>query len=223
LDELLANSPQVREADIQIELARREFAREQAQPIPNITLQTVATWDRALGATTVSTLVAVPVPVFNRNQGNIYHTWASIRTAVAEAERVRLVLGDLLSETYRRHQAAQYQVERLRHDILPDAKENFDLVTTGQKQGEFTLFQVLLARHTYSQSQLTYVEALTELQKVNVELSGLLLTGGLNPSSLGAAIQMQTGGAGRQRALINQIQESTSKQLLPPALQSLHP
>ena len=185
LDELLANSPQVREADIQIELARREFAREQAQPIPNITLQTVATWDRASGATTVSTLVAVPVPVFNRNQGNIYHTWASIRTAVAEAERVRLVLGDLLSETYRRHQAAQYQVERLRHDILPDAKENFDLVTTGQKQGEFTLFQVLFARHTYSQSQLTYVEALTELQKVNVELSGLLLTGGLNPSSLG--------------------------------------
>ena len=42
LDELLANSPQVREADIAVELARREYAREQAQPIPNITLQTVA-------------------------------------------------------------------------------------------------------------------------------------------------------------------------------------
>ena len=167
--------------------------------------------------------MAAPIPLYNRNQGNIYHTWSTIRKAVAEAEPVRLVLGDMLSETYRRHQAARYQVERLRHDILPDAKENFDIVTAGQHQGEFRLFQVLLARQTYSQSQLAYVEALTELQKVNVELTGLLLTGGLNPSSLGAAIQMQGGGAGRQRALLNQIQESTSKQLLPPALQSLHP
>ncbi len=222
-EELIAASPQVREADLRVEIARREMVREQAQPIPNVTLQTVAEWNRAQGDTTVSTLVAVPIPFYNRNQGNIYHTFSTIQEAAAEAQRVRLVLRDLLTDAYRRLQTAQFQVERLRRDVLPDAKENLEIVSTGRKTGEFTLFQVLVARQTHAQSQLAYAEALTELQKVNVEVTGLLLTGGLNPAELGAALQMQGAGGMRQRAVLNQIQESTSNKLLPPALQSLHP
>jgi outer membrane protein, heavy metal efflux system len=223
LGELLQLSPQVRAADSRILHARRELAREQAQPIPNVTAQMVAEFDRATNATTVSTLLAGPIPIFNRNQGNISHAMADIREAVAESERVRLVLRDQLADTFRRYQAARFQVERLRQEILADAQENLELVTAGQKQGEFNLFQLLLARQTYSQSQLTYVESLTELQKVAVEMDGLQLTGGLNPAALGAAVQTLGAGAGRQKALLNQLQESNTKQLLPPALQAVGP
>ena len=74
---------------------------------------------------------------------------------------------------------------------------------------------MLTARQTYIEAQLTYVESLTELRKVTAEIEGLQLTGGLNPASIGTAIQGQAGGStGRQRALLNQVQQGASRQLL---------
>src|SRR6185369_10576236 len=130
-----------------------------------------------------------------------------------------LALRDQLAETFRRYQTARQQVEHLRDEILPDAEESAKLTMDGYKAGEVNFLQVLSARQTYGETSLAHVEALTELRKVIVELDGLLLTGGLNPAELGAALQAQPGG-GRQRGLLNQLRESSSKQVLIPALQS---
>jgi hypothetical protein len=78
----------------------------------------------------------------------------------------------------------------------------------------------LTARQTYFQSSLAYVEALVELRKTRVEIDGLMLTGGLNPATIGAALQSQPGMTNRQQRLLNQVQEGASKQILPPALQT---
>ena len=43
------------------------------------------------------------------------------------------------------------------------------------------------------------------------------LTGGLNPAAIGSAIQMQPGGGQRQRALLQEVQDRATKQLLPAA------
>jgi len=157
---------------------------------------------------------------FDRNQGNIYRAQAEIRQACAEVERVRLVLQDLLTEAFRRYRTARDQVSSLRDNILPDAKETLQLTTEGYKQGEFGIWEILSARQTYFESSLAYVEALTELQKVSTEINGLQLTGGLNPAEIGTAIQGAGGGVSRQRAVLNKVQENSSKRLLPAALQT---
>lgn len=216
---LLAASPQLRAAEFRIEHARCELQREKAQPIPNVNLQVVAERDRLQQFTTVSTLLAIPLPLFNRNQGNISHAVADIHEALAEVRRTQLALRDQLTETFRRYQTARRQVEQLRDEILPDAKESVQLTMDGYKAGEINFLQVLSARQTFGETSLTYVESLTELRKVIVELNGLLLTGGLNPAELGAALQAQPGG-GRQRGLLNQLRESNSRQVLIPALQT---
>ena len=49
-------------------------------------------------------------------------------------------------------------------------------------------------------------------------LKGMQLTGGLNPAAIGGAIQNQPGGGSqRQRALLNEVQDRASRQLLPAA------
>ena len=222
LRQLLAASPQLRASEAELNHARAELARERANRVPNVTLQTVTAYDQLSGATLVNALVAAPLPLYNRNQGNIDHATADIRVAQAEIARVRLVLRDQLSDSFRRYQSAHNQVERLRKSILPDAKENLDLTTEGYKEGEFNFLQVLNARQTWIQSNLAHVEAVTELRKVIVEISGLQLTGGLNPATLGAAIQTTTGTM-QQRGLLKQLQDSSSKQLLPAAAQAIAP
>lgn len=218
---LVAASPQLQAAQIRISHAQQELRRERAAVVPNVTVQTVTEFDHTSNVTNVSTLLAAPIPLFNRNQGNISHAYADIREASAEVQRVRLVLHDQLAETFRRYETARQRVERLQKRILPDSAENLRLVSEGQRQGEFNLFQVLTARQLYSQSQLAYVESAIEMRKVVTEIDGLLLTGGLNPATLGAAIQSQ--GGVRSQGLLNQLQESSSQQLLPGAIQAIGP
>ena len=97
----------------QISLAELEFwalqsnpTLAQAQAIPNVTLQSVIEYDKATQSTTASTLVALPLPIYNRNQENIDKAAADVRTDQNEVRRVQLVqlvLRELLSDSFRRY------------------------------------------------------------------------------------------------------------------------
>ena len=80
-EQLVAASPQIKSAEAERDHAHAELTLAEAQAIPNITLQAVAEYDRATQSSNVSTLVALPLPIFNRNRGNI---------AISKATRERL-------------------------------------------------------------------------------------------------------------------------------------
>eukprot|EP00456_Euglypha_rotunda_P013022 TRINITY_DN1379_c0_g2_i4.p2 TRINITY_DN1379_c0_g2~~TRINITY_DN1379_c0_g2_i4.p2 ORF type:complete len:534 (-),score=104.34 TRINITY_DN1379_c0_g2_i4:1568-3169(-) len=215
---LLAYSPQLRSAESELDQGWAAYRLSRAQAIPNVTLQSVIDYDKATQATTASTLVALPFPIYNRNQGNIDKAYADIQTDQAEICRVRLVLRDQLAESFRRYQTNLRQTERLQQSIIPNTEENLKLATQLHSAGETAFTPVLLAQQAYFESQVAYVEALTEVHKVATEIQGLQLTGGLNPAAIGSAIQNQPGGASqRQRALLKDVQDRASKQLLPAA------
>ena len=214
---LVSSSPQLRSAEVRINHARAELISEQARAVPNITLQVVAERDQVNQFNTVNTFLSMPVPVFNRNQGNINHAHADIREAHQEVARTHLALRDSLAEAFLRYETARAQVETLRDDILPDAKESLDLTIAGYRSGEISILQVLAARQTYSENSLAYIHAWTEVRKVVTEIDGLLLTGALNPAELGTALQ---GSGLRQQGLLNQVRESSTQSVLPAAIQA---
>ena len=105
--ELLAGSPQVRAAEVRVSHARAELVSEQAQVVPNVTLQVVAERDQINQFNSVNTFLSVPVPIFNRNQGNIFHAQADIREACQEVERTKLALRDTLADPATRKQLVE--------------------------------------------------------------------------------------------------------------------
>lgn len=215
---LLSESPQMRASEAELDQGWADLRAARAQAVPNITLQTVTDYDRITHSTTISTLVALPVPLHNRNQGNIDKAAADIRVDQAEISRVQLVLRDQLADSFRRYNSSRDQAERLGESILPDAEETLKLTKQALEGGELSFRDVLLAQQTYVESRLAYIEALTESRKVAAEIDGLQLTGGLNPAAIGSAIQSQAGGAAqRQRALLNEVKDRAAKQLLPAA------
>jgi len=141
-----------------------------------------------------------------------------------EYKRVRLALADQLAASFQQYQGLKSQVERLKQDILPRARENLDLTTQAYKLGRFDFLRVLNARQTYSQANLAYVDALTQLHKVAIEITGLQLTGGLNPTEVGTALQTTpgAGGTGARNVLLQQLQEQrgTASPPLPGAVQA---
>jgi len=131
---LTSASPQLQAAQIRINHAQQELRREKAAVIPNVTLQTVTEFDHTNGSTSVSTLLAAPVPLYNRNQGNISHAFADIREAAAEAQRVRLVLYEQLADSFVVTTRRGSGSSGCRRHILSDAEENLRLVVDGKSR-----------------------------------------------------------------------------------------
>ncbi len=220
--QLLANSPLLKAQQAQISAAEYELKLARVQVIPNINVQVVAQRDSTEKFSSVSSFVGVPIPIFNRNQGNIISAEGRLLQQRKEHERIQLALVDQLAGSYRQYQSLRHQAEQLKKEILPRAKENLDLTVQGYKVGRFDFSRVLTARQLYFQSNLTYVDSLTEFRKTAIEIAGLQLTGGLNPAEAGTALQATSGQTGTRSILLQQLQEqrNSSSQVRPGAIQA---
>src|SRR5207248_864657 len=104
-------------------------------------------------------------------------------------------------------------------------QENLDLTLQAFRTGQagFGIVRVLDARQTYFETRLSYIDALTSLRKIAIEVAGLELTGGLNPTEVGTALQATAGPeTGVRNILLQQAREqgAGTSRLLPGAVQS---
>jgi len=176
LSRVLSESPELAAAAAEVQAARWATQRARVEWIPNVGIQTTVQHDNASGDDVAGVQVALPLPLFNRNQGNIVASNAQLIAAQRNLERVRLSLQNRLAEVFRRYASAGQQVEKYRGTILPDAKDTLDLVATGYQQGEFSYLKLLTAQRTYFQSNLSYLESLLQLKSAQVQIEGLLLS-----------------------------------------------
>src|SRR5262249_17286920 len=129
LERLLAASPVLRAQEAQIREAGYDVRLARAQAVPNVNFQVVAEHDQGQKFNSVSTLVSLPIPIFNRNQGNIQNSVGLLQQQKREYERVQLALSDQLAVAFQQYQSARSQAERLQKEILPRARESLDLTT----------------------------------------------------------------------------------------------
>ncbi len=177
---LLASSPELCRAHAQVRRTQANIARQQAQPIPNLDVMFQAGHDRSTGSGMINVQVGAPIPVFNQNRGNIEAAYADYCRATQEVRRVEMSLKARLARTAQEFDSAAVAVKNYETNILPQAKETLDLTSSAYAAGEFDFLQVLVARRTYFDSNLRYLQALGELAKSNARIEGLLLTGGLD-------------------------------------------
>jgi len=181
LDRLLASSPELARAHAEVERARCAVARECAGRVPNVDVEAGVRYDFASEDTVASVGIAVPLQLFNRNQGNIYRARSELSAAYREVRRVELSLQERLAEAFKQYADAREQAERYEKDILPDAKDSLDLVRQAYRQGEFGYLELLTAQRTYFRVNRAFVEALRDLWVSSARIEGLLLSGGLEP------------------------------------------
>jgi cobalt-zinc-cadmium efflux system outer membrane protein len=131
--------------------------------------------DNATQDTFASVQVGVPIPIYNRNQGNIYKAQAELTTAQREVERVQLALQQKLALVFEQYSTALQLVEKYHRDMLPNAQESLKLVSSGYRQGEFNYLMLLTAQRTYFQTNLAYLDALRDLRVAAVAIEGNLL------------------------------------------------
>ncbi len=179
LSRLQAESPEIAAAMAGVDRARRALNRACVQSVPNINTQLSVQYDDSTQDTIAGVQVGIALPAWNRNQGGIRQAKAEVSEAVRNVDRVELDLNRRLADAFRQYSDAHITATTYATDILPRAQQTFDLVQQGYAEGEVGYLDVLAAQRTFSQTNLTYLDALGSLWESYVQIDGLLLDGSL--------------------------------------------
>lgn len=172
---VLDNHPDVRAAQAGVERARLLVRRAEVEPIPNVTVGAGYVRQNQNKSDDWTLGVSVPLPLWNRNQGNIYAAKAQLGEAVQEVSRVQADLADRLAAALRDYAAARERAGQYRSTVLPLAKEAADISLVAYKGGQFESLQVLQAQRALAEANAEYVRTLGEAWRAASLLSGLLL------------------------------------------------
>ncbi|MFK8112200.1 MAG: TolC family protein [Rubripirellula sp.] len=176
LDQIQQTSPEMASAGSELERARRALQLACAQITPNITGQVGLGVDTSTDDTFARLGVSVPLPIRNRNQGNLRTARANISAASAAIDRTQLDLASRLSVAVSRYATARQRAQRLDNHVLPMAQETLELSRQAFEAGESTFLELLTAQRTLFTTRLSSLEALGQAREALAEIEGLLVS-----------------------------------------------
>lgn len=160
--------------------------RARVEPIPNITLMGGYQYQVEVpGQNQGLYQVTLPIPVWNRNQGNIQTARASVSRASQALERVRNDLSAQTADVFGRYRAAQQLVDRYQTQIVPKADENFSLANRAYQGGQFDFLRLLQSQRALVDANLGLVNALEGRWTAAAEIGGLLQLEDFPPPTAG--------------------------------------
>lgn len=168
-----------RNADVQIaehevDRSRYLLQRAEVQPFPNVTInagymrQVVSPYNMAI------LQVEIPVPVWNKNNGNICAAQAAVARSQQAVARTQLDISKQMADAIGRFQQSQQQVESYRDRIVPKAKEGVDIVRGGIQGGQLELVRLLQAQRALIDASLLYLTALETRWKAAADIAGMI-------------------------------------------------
>ena len=176
---VLENNLELNAARTRVQRASVVIRRAKREPIPNVDLLVSLRHHNVTGSDVANVQLGIPIPVFNKNQGNIRSAKAEWVAARNEVKRIELELQDQLAVAYRRYANARQQIDRYSQRMVPRAKRSLQLVTDGYEKGQVEYLTLLTAQQTYLQVNLSYLASLREFRAAESIIEGQLLAGGL--------------------------------------------
>ena len=187
LTTLLRDSPEIRAARAGVERARAVLSRQRAERIPDLFVNAGVGYNNEIlerdGRKTGAegrVEVGVNVPLFNRNRGGIAAAEAELAIAERELDRLQLSLRTRMASSFREYRGAQLMVEKYRTQVVPRARQAYEMYLSNFRQMAAAYPQVLIAQRTLFQVEVEYARSLIELRRGAAGLRGFLLEGGLD-------------------------------------------
>ena len=149
------------------EVAQREaaLAREKAAVVPDVTLRAGARQIEETEDVTAVVGFSLPLPLWNRNQGNIGAAQEQISRAGAEQATVCGRAHDGINRRLPDPLSGSRDHQILREEVLPGGESALTATTEGYEAGRFSYIDVLDTRRTISAARLQYLQAITDYHK----------------------------------------------------------
>jgi cobalt-zinc-cadmium efflux system outer membrane protein len=177
---VLGSNPQLGAAHARAERANIAIERARRENIPDVNVFLSMRHNNITSSDVANVEIGIPIPIRNRNQGNIRAAEAEWIASSQEVKRIELYLQDRLAVAYRRYANARERIDAYGQRIVPRAKRSLDLVREGYDRRQVEYLTLLTAQQTYYQVNLSYLDAMGELWAASSEIEGQLLTDSLS-------------------------------------------
>jgi cobalt-zinc-cadmium efflux system outer membrane protein len=157
---ILPNTAVMRIARLSIDQQEASLALEKTQRIPDLNVSVGSQYDSGLRQRVNLVGLSMPIPLFNRNQGNILSAAYRADQARDLRNATELSLRADVQQAIDQWSVANAEIELFNKNILPSAKSAVDIATRGFEMGKFAFLDVLDAQRTLINARAKYVDAL---------------------------------------------------------------
>lgn len=167
---LIVRNPILRRWEREVERLDAVRELERARRIPDVTVGAGVRRAQAVDETALVAGISIPIPLFDRNQGNRAAAHADLLRARHQYRETEVRLAAELEQAHQEWLARFEEVSELRNSILPSAEEAYRGVRSGFQRGLFRNVDVLDAQRRLFQLRLREISALRGYRLAEAEV-----------------------------------------------------
>lgn len=168
--ERLEQTPDMRLAHVQIDQRDAALDLARTQRIPDLTVSVGSQYSETERERVNVVGVSLPIPLFDRNQGNVLAAARRADQARDQRNGAELRLRSEVIQALAQWRTAAQEVEDFDRSILPSAQQAVDVATRGFERGKFAFLDVLDAQRTLVAARLQYLQAQAQRSEARVRL-----------------------------------------------------
>ena len=166
----LNETAELRLAKLQIDKREASLGLERSQRIPDLTVSVGSQYSETDRERVNVVGLSMPIPLFNRNQGNILAAARRSDQARDLRNATELRLRTEIQTTLDQWQTANDEIKAFNQTILPAAQSAVDSATRGFEMGKFGFLDVLDAQRTLISARSQYIQAVSEATDARVRI-----------------------------------------------------
>jgi cobalt-zinc-cadmium efflux system outer membrane protein len=172
--EHLNRSPDMRRLEVIEQRQTRVVDLEHSNRIPDLTISAGPRWYEETGGSAWVAGLSIPIPIFDRNQGDRRAAGFELERTRLETEAERIRLQANLAATLERLRAVTTEVERLTREIVPAAEDAFVATETGYLGGKLGFLNVLDAQRALFDARSMLLAGREEYALIRTEVERLI-------------------------------------------------
>lgn len=164
----LESRPDLEREMVRVAQAEEFVELQESRAIPNLTVG--GGYNRTLETNSFYLALQLPVPLFNRNQGNIGAALAGARRSESLLSWKRVQIRSEVERAFKAYRLQQANLQRLEQTIIQSAVRVAELTQVSYWEGEATLLEYLDALRVKLDASLGFHDLLFQLERARIEL-----------------------------------------------------
>ncbi len=174
LIERISQNPDLSRWAIEMERRKAKIILEKAKGIPNLMIRGGVRHFNGTGDNGFVLGIAIPIPLFDRNQGGKLEAKYRLSKAKEDKEQVKILILTALSRAYQILKRNAQDLEILRKRILPASKKTFNDTRLAYQYGKLDYLRLLDAQQIYFRARRQYIDSLRAYHKAVIDVERLI-------------------------------------------------
>ncbi|MBI4378332.1 MAG: TolC family protein [Nitrospinae bacterium] len=169
LKEIAINGrPDLHSLEAKVSIADKEVSLSTAEVSPNVRVSIL--YNRDYDKEVYGAGMSIPIPVINRNRGQVESLTAQKIRLNNQRESLKLLIAKEVESAYLMLNSAKRGVEQFENEILPQLRENVEVLKRAYDAGRIGIYTVILEQQKLISNTNLYYDSLYEYKAAVVDL-----------------------------------------------------